>query len=145
MLLTKSSQACLARLLLDFYLGSNALLQHFKMVSPLAFIVRQPWLFAIFLLPISFCYDVFWFLRSKVVLFLGSAPKKHKQRVEYVQQQVRDWQRLGNGRKMCTARPTWMSITPQRITYKDKSYKVEVKSFHARFSSSAYHHLLLCR
>ena len=96
------------------------------MGSLMGFLVSQRWLFAIFLLPISFCYDVYWFLRSKVVLFMGSAPRNHKERVEFVQKQVKDWQIHGHGRKMCTARPTWMSITQQRITYKDKAYQVQV-------------------
>jgi len=92
----------------------------------LEFIVTQRWLFAIFLLPISFFYDIFWYLRSKWVLFVGSAPRKHQERVNFVQKQVLDWQTLGNGRKMCTARPTWMSITQQKITYKDKAYRVKI-------------------
>ena len=84
----------------------------------LQFIMKQRWLFAIFLLPIGFCYDIFWYFRSKWVLFMGSAPRKHQERVDFVQKQVLEWQTLGNGRKMCTARPTWMSITQQKITYK---------------------------
>jgi len=92
----------------------------------LEFIVTQRWLFAIFLLPISFFYDIFWYLRSKWVLFVGSAPRKHQERVNFVQKQVLDWQTLGNGRKMCTARPTWMSITQQKITYKDTAYRVKI-------------------
>ena len=57
---------------------------------------------------------------------MGSAPDKHQEKVEFVQKQVLDWQTIGNGRKMCTARPTWMSITQQKITYKDKAYRVKV-------------------
>jgi delta24-sterol reductase len=93
----------------------------------LEFIVGQRWLFAILLLPISFVYDVYWCLRSKYILFRGSAPSKHQEHVDFVQKQVLDWQIIGNGRKMCTARPTWMSITQQQITYKDKAYKVEIQ------------------
>ena len=92
----------------------------------LAFIVSQRWLFALFLLPISFFYDIYWYLRSKWILFRGSAPEKHQEKVAYVQQQVLDWQTEGHGRKMCTARPTWMSITQQTITYKDHAYRVQV-------------------
>ena len=58
-------------------------------MNVLEFIVRQRWLFAIFLLPISFFYDIFWFLRSKFVLWMGSAPSKHKERVLKVQKQVK--------------------------------------------------------
>lgn len=50
----------------------------------------------------------------------------HKEKVERVQEQVRRWKVEGNGRKMCTARPSWMSITQQKIGYKDKMYKVTV-------------------
>ena len=88
------------------------------MASLLEFIVSQRWLFAIFLLPISFFYDIYWYLRSKWVLYQGSAPRKHQERVDFVQKQVLDWQKFGDGRKMCTARPTWMSISQQKITYK---------------------------
>ena len=57
---------------------------------------------------------------------MGSAPDKHQEKVDFVQKQVLDWQTNGNGRKMCTARPTWMSITQQKITYKDNAYRVKV-------------------
>ena len=96
------------------------------MVKCLEFIVKQRWLFAIFLLPISFLYDIYWYLRSKWILFMGSAADKHQEKVDFVQKQVLDWQTIGNGRKMCTARPTWMSITQQKITYKDNAYQVKV-------------------
>ena len=101
----------------------------------LEFIVAQRWLFAIFLLPISFIYDIYWYLTCKWILFKGSAPGKHQERVEFVQKQVLDWPKYGNGRKMCTARPTWMSITQQKITYKDTSYKVQVNIFKNVFLS----------
>ena len=88
------------------------------MGSVLQFLITQRWIFAIVLLPISFFYDIFWYFRAKWVLFNGSAPKKHQERVNFVQKQVLDWQKFGDGRKMCTARPQWMSITQQKITYK---------------------------
>ena len=99
------------------------------MASCLEFIINIRWLFALFFLPISFIYNVYWYLRSKWILFMGSAPRKHQERLEHVQRQVLDWQKFGNGRKMCTARPTWMSITQQSITYKDKAYRVQVTVF----------------
>jgi delta24-sterol reductase len=43
-----------------------------------------------------------------------------------VQRQVREWQVKGNGRKMCSARPSWMSISLQRLGYKDTLYNVVV-------------------
>ena len=92
----------------------------------LSFMVSNRWIMAVWLLPISFLYDCFWYLRAQWVLYQGSAPAKHGERVKYVQKQVRDWRTEGKGRKMCTARPQWMSISQQRINYKSKSYRVEV-------------------
>lgn len=68
-------------LILPSYVG-------FKM-SLLSFLVTNRWILALWLLPASLVYDVFWCLRGWIVLWLGSAPRKHKERVEYVQKQVR--------------------------------------------------------
>ena len=40
--------------------------------------------------------------------------------------QVRSWKTKGRGAKMCTARPSWMSISQQSLGYKDNMYKVAV-------------------
>ena len=40
--------------------------------------------------------------------------------------QVRAWKTKGRGAKMCTARPSWMSISQQSLGYKDNMYKVAV-------------------
>ena len=47
------------------------------------------WVFSLWLLPVSFLYDLAWWLRSKYVLWTGSAPAKHDERVKFVQKQVR--------------------------------------------------------
>jgi hypothetical protein len=49
-----------------------------------------------------------------------------KWRGEQVQRQVRSWRVEGGGRKMCSARPSWMSISQQTLGYKDTLYKVAV-------------------
>jgi delta24-sterol reductase len=46
--------------------------------------------------------------------------------VKHVQDQVIHWRASGDKRKMCTARPQWMSITQQKLNYKSTSYRVEV-------------------
>ena len=51
--------------------------------------VSNRWVFAIWLLPLSLLYDLFWSLRRKYVIWAGSAPGKHDERVAYVQKQVR--------------------------------------------------------
>ena len=39
---------------------------------------------------------------------------------------MRAWKTKGRGAKMCTARPSWMSISQQSLGYKDNMYKVAV-------------------
>ena len=40
---------------------------------------------------------------------------------------MRDWHAEGKGRKMCTARPSWLSISGTfPIAYKDSMYRVAV-------------------
>jgi delta24-sterol reductase len=43
-----------------------------------------------------------------------------------VQRQVRAWRQQGNGRKMCSARPSWMSISMQTLGYKDTLYNIAI-------------------
>lgn len=53
-------------------------------------IINYRWLFVcIFLLPVSVVYDVFMYVRNKIVFRLNSAPKQHEARVRKVQEQVR--------------------------------------------------------
>ena len=47
-----------------------------------------------FLLPVSCLYDLWFYTRSKIVFALSSAPTKHKEKVEYVQQQVQSHNQL---------------------------------------------------
>ena len=75
-----------------------------------------------FLLPISYLWDVFsyWSLIFQYYFFAGT--HNHDAKVKKVQEQVRK----RNGRKMCTARPSWMSISPQRIGYKDRLCRIRL-------------------
>lgn len=68
-------------------------------------IVHYRWVFVMFLLPVSLVYDIYHAVRSYVIFKLNSAPKQHKQKVGYVQSQVRHWKDTGADRPMCTARP----------------------------------------
>ena len=52
-------------------------------------LVHYRWVFVcFFLLPISVVYDAFYYLRSKVIFGLNTAPKLHDKRVREVQRQV---------------------------------------------------------
>ncbi len=67
--------------------------------------VHYRWVFVLFLLPVSFLYDIYFYLRNAIVFRLSSAPKKHLQKVQRVQAQVRKWRQEGERKPMCTARP----------------------------------------
>ena len=41
---------------------------------------------------------------------------------------MREWQKEGRGRKMCTARPKWMSITLQPQNYKERMFQVSISA-----------------
>jgi Delta24-sterol reductase len=58
--------------------------------SWLAYIlINYRWVFVcFFLLPLSLVYDIYHLARSWIIFKLNSAPKKHDERVKFVQQQV---------------------------------------------------------
>ena len=72
--------------------------------------VHYRWIFVMFLLPVSFLYDIMFYLRNWIVFKLSSAPKKHLQKVQAVQKQVRKWREEGSTKNMCTARPGILMI-----------------------------------
>lgn len=52
-------------------------------------LVNYRWAFVcLFLLPISFVYNFFYYIRNKIVFALSSAPKKHDSKVKKIQKQV---------------------------------------------------------
>ena len=63
----------------------------------------------------------FWlvntFLTSKI---------NHEDGVKNIQRQILEWRKTGMKQQMCSARPSWKSISLQNLTYKDKLYKVLV-------------------
>ena len=61
----------------------------------------------------------FWFVQK----FLATKIS-HEDGVRNIQRQVLEWRKSGMKKKMCTARPSWKSISLQNLTYKDSSYKV---------------------
>jgi len=79
------------------------------------------------LLPVSFVWDVvsFWWIRIRY--WLSNGWRDHDAKVRRVQAQVRKWRDEGDKRKMCTARPSWLSISGTfPIAYKDRMFKVQV-------------------
>ena len=83
-----------------------------------------------FLLPISFLWDAlaYWRLRLSYWLHGSTAHLLHQAKVARVQEQVRRWPQEGGGRRMCTARPSWMSISQQKLGYKEHMFRVDVSA-----------------
>lgn len=87
------------------------------------------WLFVcLFLLPISVVYDLAMYLRNwiKFLFKLNSAPKKHGNKVKYVQEQVKRWKENGCKTKMCTARPGWANVSFRQGLYKKQMQNIEI-------------------
>lgn len=90
-------------------------------------LIHYRWVFVcFFLLPASFSFDILMYMRSWIIFQLNSAPKKHASRVAEVQGQVKEWHKTAQGKKMCTARPGWSSISPRLGQYKDNMRKINI-------------------
>ena len=90
-------------------------------------VTHHRWVLACFLMPISFVFDGFWMLRSKLVFFMGSAPEKHDERVADVQEQVRAWAADPQGQKMCTARAGWLAMSLRVGKYKSTHRNIRIE------------------
>jgi len=52
-------------------------------------LVNYRWVFVVFfIMPVSIAYDLFFYARSWLVFRMNSAPDKHDEKVQHVQQQV---------------------------------------------------------
>jgi Delta24-sterol reductase len=90
-------------------------------------ITHHRWVLACFLMPVSFVFDGFWMLRSKLVFLMGSAPEKHDERVRDVQDQVREWAEEPRGQKMCTARAGWLAMSLRVGKYKSTHRNIRIE------------------
>jgi len=81
----------------------------------------------IFLLPLSFVFDIVWHVRNKYAFSKGAAPEKHDARVKDVQRQVREWASSGQNVKMCTARPGWLTMSLRVGNYKKTMRNIHVE------------------
>eukprot|EP00937_MAST-01D_sp_MAST-1D-sp2_P005564 g5564.t1 len=86
---------------------------------------RTPLVIA-FVLPLSLLFDTFFYLRTLFIVRTNSAPELHDQRVAAIQAQVQQWIDGGRQRRMSTARPGWLVISPKYMKYKDDLHKVAV-------------------
>lgn len=78
----------------DLYLIST--LEAGEMTQPKPFsleyiLIHYRWVFVcLFLLPVSFFYDIWFYFRNWIVFRLNSAPQQHHLKVQHVQKQVRN-------------------------------------------------------
>jgi hypothetical protein len=82
----------------------------------------------VFIIPLSMAFDILDFLRLRINILLasfGPGIGSHEDRVGKVQAQVRTWNELKVDKPMCTARPGWQSVTLQKLSYKDRMYRVK--------------------
>jgi len=80
-----------------------------------------------FVLPLSLIYDVAYAMRSTYIqASCAGFPELHQARVQQIQAQVKHWASLGCVKRIVTARPGWLSISPSMRDYKSKSYQVSV-------------------
>lgn len=53
-------------------------------------LINYRWIFVcLFLLPLSFIYDLMFYIRNWIIFKLTSAPKQHDKKVKHVQKQVK--------------------------------------------------------
>ncbi|RHY85902.1 hypothetical protein DYB31_006293, partial [Aphanomyces astaci] len=117
-------------------------------------LINYRWVFVcFFLLPLSFVYDILYYLRNRVIFYANSAPNKHAERVRAVQEQVGipsclpllrtdfvavqltchalslqvlKWNKDGRKTPMCTARPGWQNISYRRGLYKKTLSNIKI-------------------
>ena len=75
-----------------------------------------------FLLPVSYIWDLVSYWSIVFNYWKSSGSQSHEDKVKRVQDQVKK----RDGRKMCTARPSWMSISMQKLGYKDRLCKIRL-------------------
>lgn len=90
-------------------------------------LVHYRWaLVVFFLLPLSFLYDLYAYVRNGLVFWRRSAPAEHAPRAREVQRQVRAWVEGGKKARMCSARPGWQTMCFRRPLYKNTMRNIRV-------------------
>ncbi|TRY78727.1 hypothetical protein TCAL_09304 [Tigriopus californicus] len=90
-------------------------------------VVKCPWIPVLFLIPCCIIYDTIAFIRFRwASIFHSRDTRRHEERVQHVQEQVREWKKSGSTATMCTARPGYQSITLQTLKYKKSCQKIEI-------------------
>jgi delta24-sterol reductase len=83
----------------------------------------------IFLLPLSVIYDLFIYVRNKIIFMIHSAASQHDKKVARVQQQIQQWAAEGRKEKLCTARPGWLAMSETVPKYKRTHRNISVNMY----------------
>ncbi|XP_022118448.2 delta(24)-sterol reductase [Pieris rapae] len=82
-------------------------------------IIEYRWLIAItILMPLSFLWKIWSMARNYVVFKLNTAPRNHDKKVKKVQKQIKSWLAGDRKTRLCTARPTWQTMSFRQGLYK---------------------------
>jgi len=83
-------------------------------------------LVVLFAVPLSFIWDTYYSWRNWYVQVFLASPLLHEERVKFVQTQVKEWNMRGRPNKMCTARPSWQTMSTRIATFKDSCTHINV-------------------
>uniref|UniRef100_A0A8D9A8C8 Delta(24)-sterol reductase n=1 Tax=Cacopsylla melanoneura TaxID=428564 RepID=A0A8D9A8C8_9HEMI len=101
-------------------MASEAFLEHV--------LKKYRWVIVIFiLLPLTFLYDIYYYVRQQVIQYLKESSQDHQEKVKHVQSQVRDWIKTDQSKPMCTGRAGWKSMTLREPKYKSSMYPVDLE------------------
>jgi len=90
-------------------------------------VAEQNWIFVSILVPISLTYDFYDYACKLVDRFHAYLTYvHHDERLRRVQRQLKEWRELPERKVMCTARPSWKSISFQPMAYKNKMHKINI-------------------
>ena len=78
-------------------------------------------------LPISFCMEIYFELRDWLYRNFFVTPELHNERIKKVQEQVQKWNEseLQGKQLMCTARPSWLTMSTRTASFKKDCSKIE--------------------
>lgn len=99
-------------------------------------LIEYRWiLVCLFLLPLSFLYNVSTVLRERLVFLLKSDPKQHNSKVLRAQRQMKSFRKAleeysGERPILCTSRPGWQTMSFRFPKYKAKNkFQLNLENF----------------
>ncbi|XP_028025734.1 delta(24)-sterol reductase-like isoform X2 [Bombyx mandarina] len=90
-------------------------------------VVEYRWVIVILaLLPMSAAWKLWSIIRNYVVFKMNSAPKMHDDKVKEVQRQIKEWLSGDKSTHLCTARPTWQTMSFRHSMYKRTFTNIQI-------------------